>query len=170
MLERRHVASLDCESPRPRRPRLSRPLTRRGEQQDGHTEAPKRVKSFWTGWPPSKHRGLLRKPPPTLKQHGKSRSIRGSKCGVPHHLPTTYVTAVPSEFRYTSFALLLNQLVHSCPGSVPEVDLAKIELLRLGTFLILYPTWFGTVQHVSCFDGPSLSIFRGSILSTLFEI
>jgi hypothetical protein len=30
---------------------------------------------------------------------------------------------------------------------VPEVDLDKIELLRLGTFL--YPSWFGTVRHVS---------------------
>ena len=30
---------------------------------------------------------------------------------------------------------------------MPEVDLDKIELLRLGTFL--YPSWFGTVRHVS---------------------
>ena len=34
------------------------------------------------------------------------------------------------------------QSISSCTGSVPEVDLAKIELLRLGTFL--YPSWFGT--------------------------
>ena len=39
------------------------------------------------------------------------------------------------------------QSISSCTGSVPEVDLAKIELARLGTFL--YPTWFGTVRHVS---------------------
>ena len=39
------------------------------------------------------------------------------------------------------------QSISSCTGSVPEVDLDKIELLRLGTFL--YPSWFGTVRHVS---------------------
>ena len=40
------------------------------------------------------------------------------------------------------------QSISSCTGSVPEVDLDKIELLRLGTFLYAKLV-FGTVRHVS---------------------